>query len=94
MRWTVQRTYILKDIEVYLVCEGDELDRIEIEKHVEEKYRHLIGREVSTIDIELAAEVVDKRIFVIDSNKYRLRVDRLLLSEIMKIHIRITPFDE
>ena len=44
MRWTVQRTYILKDIEVYLVCEGDELDRIEIEKHVEEKYRHLIGR--------------------------------------------------
>jgi hypothetical protein len=38
--------------------------------------------------------VVDKRIFVIDSNKYRLRVDRLLLSEIMKIHIRITPFDE
>ena len=61
---------------------------------MEEKYRHLIGREVSTIDIELAAEVVDKRIFVIDSNKYRLRVDRLLLSEIMKIHIRITPFDE
>ena len=93
MRWTVQRTYILKDIEVYLVCEGDELDRIEIEKHVEEKYRHLIGREVSTIDIELAAEVVDKRIFVIDSNKYRLRVDRLLLSEIRK-STRITPFDE
>ena len=86
--------YILKDIEVYLDYDGDELDRIEIEKHVEEKYRYLIGRKVSDIDMELAAEVVDKRVFFTDSSSYRLRVERLLLSEVMKIWINITPFEE
>ena len=86
--------YILKDIEVYLAYDGNELDRIEIEKHIEDKYSYLIGRQVSDIDIELAAEVVDKRVFFTDSNRYRLRVERLLLSEIMKIWVSITPFEE
>jgi hypothetical protein len=86
--------YILKDVEVYLAYNGNELDKIEIEKHIEEKYRYLIGKEVSDIDIELAAEVVDKRVFFTDSNMYRLRVERLLLSEVMKIWVSITLFEE
>jgi hypothetical protein len=86
--------YILKNIEVYLAYNGNELDKIEIEKHIEEKYRYLIGREVSDIDIELAAEVVDKRVFFTDSSMYRLRVERLLLSEVMKIWVNIKPFEE
>ena len=79
---------------MYLAYNGNELDKIEIEKHIEEKYRYLIGKEVSDIDIELAAEVVDKRVFFTDSNMYRLRVERLLLSEVMKIWVSITLFEE
>ncbi len=89
-----RKKYLLKDVEVYPVYEGNELDRIEFEKHIEEKYRHLIGQEVTNIDIELAAAVIDKRIFILDRRQYRLKVEKILLAEIMKIWTSVTEIEE
>jgi hypothetical protein len=33
-----KKKFILKDIEVYFIYDGDELDKITFEKHVKEKY--------------------------------------------------------
>lgn len=87
---TINTQYVvLKDIEVHLDFQGDELDKIEIEKSIREKYTTLLGKEVKTIDADILIEVIDKRIFKIDKKEYRLRVDKLILTEILKIHIEV-----
>ena len=42
--------------------DNDEIDKMEIEKTIKEKYNILLGKEVKTIDAHIVVEVVDKRI--------------------------------
>ena len=83
------RSLILKDIEVVLAFNGDEIDKINIEKTVKEKYRLLLGKEVEKIDGDMIAEVVDNRILIIDNKEYKLHVDKLILTEVLKIWLTI-----
>lgn len=80
---------VVEDIEVYLDFLGDELDEIEIEKAIKEKYNNLLGKEVKDIDVDLLTEVIDKRIFKIGDEEYRLKVDKIILTEILKLYIKI-----
>ncbi|HBV87107.1 hypothetical protein [Desulfosporosinus sp.] len=82
---------IIKGIEVVLAFDGDEIDKIQVEKNIKDKYATLLGKEVKKIDPDLIIEVVDKRIFKIDDKEYKLKVDRLILTEIMKIWISVEP---
>ncbi len=82
------RKYVLKSIDVIVNTNGDELDKTDIEKAIKEKYTVLIGKEVKNIDMELIPSIIDKRRFVINDREYRIRVDRVLLTEIMKIWIQ------
>lgn len=79
--------FILRDIEIILNYDGDDIDRITIEKNIKQKYKNLLGKEVRNIDTDIVVEVVDKRIFKIEEREYRLRVDRLVLTEVLKLWI-------
>lgn len=83
------RSLILKNIEIVLIFNGDEIDKINIEKAVKEKYRSLLGKEVEKIDTDIVAEVVDNRIMNIEGRKYQLHVNKLVLTETLKICITI-----
>lgn len=87
------QNFIVKDIEINLVFDkdknNDEIDKIEIEKAIKEKYNKLIGQEVKTIDAHMVVEVVDKRILKIEDREYKLQVDKLILTEILNMWIRV-----
>lgn len=85
------RTIVVQDIELSVTIdeEIDEMDKIVIEKAIKEKYRSIFGKEVKTIDPEILVQVVDKRIFKIDKKEYRAYVEKLILTEILKLFIKI-----
>lgn len=84
------RNFILKDIEVYLICEEeDEIDQTIIIKVIKEKYSSLLGKEIKNIDAEMVAEVIDKRIFQLEDGEYRLKISKLILSETLKIWVLV-----
>lgn len=83
---------ILKNIELYIISEEDDLDeigKIDIEKAIKEKYNSLLGKEVKNIDADILIEVIDKRILKIDKKEYRLFIQRLILTEILKIYVKV-----
>lgn len=85
-----KRKFILGSIEIILICEeGDEIDKITLNKHIKEKFNNLLGKEVRNIDIEMVAEVIDKRIMKVDENEYKLNVKKILLAEELKIWVEV-----
>ncbi|MBS4537441.1 hypothetical protein GOQ27_03145 [Clostridium sp. D2Q-11] len=81
--------YILKDINIKLENINDEIDEIELIKHIKEKYINLIGKEVKDIDINIISEIVDNRIMKFEENSYKLQVKKVLLSDILEIYIEV-----
>lgn len=82
--------YMLKKIEVILIYEGDELDKIALGKSINEKYGQLLGKEVGNIDIDLVAEVVDHRIMKLEEREYKLKLKKIMLTEVLKIWVEVT----
>lgn len=84
---------LLKEVKVFLSFnerdKEDEFDKITLEKHIKEKFNHLLGKEVKSIDLNTAVEVIDKRIFKIDDREYRLKVTRISLFEILTIWVDV-----
>ena len=88
---SVDRTkYLLKKIEVNLIYDGDELDKIALEKSIKEKYGQLLGKEVTAIDIDLVAEVVDDRIIKLEEREYQLKLQKIMLAEVLKIWVAVS----
>lgn len=85
--------FVLEDIQIVIEFIGedveDKIDKIEIEKAIKEKYVNLLGKEVKTIDPDLALEVVDGRILRLEGKEYRLQVGKLVLTEILKLWIEV-----
>jgi len=84
-----KKRYIVTAIEINLKYDGSELEKMEIEKHVKEKFNHLVGREVKGIDIETVEQVIDKRIFKLAGKEFRLKVDKLVLDEVLRMWIEV-----
>lgn len=82
--------HLLKKIEVILIYEGDELDKIALEKSIKAKYEQLLGKEVGAIDIDLVAEVVDERIMKLEGREYKLKLKKIILAEVLKIWVEVT----
>ena len=82
---------VLKNVEIYILDneEIDELDKIDIEKAIKEKYSTLLGKEVKTMDPDILVEVVDKRILKIDKKEYRVNIKKLILTESLKIYVDV-----
>ena len=88
---------ILKEIEIVIMTEEkdeeDLIDKITLEKHIKEKYSEILGREVKSIDIDLIGEVIDKRIMQLDGKEYQLFVDKIVLTEILKIWVAVEKIE-
>lgn len=82
--------HLLKKIEVNLIYEGDELDKINLEKSIQEKYGQLLGKEVGGIDIDLVAEVIDGRIIKLEEREYQLELKKMMLAEVLKIWVKVS----
>ena len=84
---------ILKNIEIVLTYKEDEedkedkIDEITIEKYAKDKYIKLLGREVESIDVDIIEEIIDKRIFKVKNKEYKLKVTKIILTDILKIWI-------
>jgi len=90
------KKFILKSIELNIKLSKineEEFDLILVEKSIKEKYKDLLGKEVKSIDIDLVAEVIDKRILKVDGKEYQVKVDRILLSDVLKLWITIVPIE-
>jgi len=79
----------LQDIKVHLDFQGDEIAKIHIEKAIKEKYISLLGKDVKDMDGNILAEVIDRRIFKLDEREYKLTAEKVILSEVLKLYIRV-----
>lgn len=92
---TNKQRFILKEIKIDFIFEEDEMDKIdeideiELEKHIRSKYIKLIGKEVQSIDVDLLGEVIDRRIMTLGNNKYQLFVDKIVLTDILQLWIKV-----
>jgi len=86
------KKFILRSIELNIKLSKineEEFDLIVVEKSIKDKYKELLGKEVKSIDIDLVAEVIDKRILKVDGKEYQIKVDKVLLSDVLKLWITI-----
>jgi len=90
------RTLVLKSIEIILLTDQnavDEIDRLEIESVVKEKYMSLIGQEVQKLDAEILSIIIDNRILKLNDKEFMLHVEKLVLTEVLKIWARVKIID-
>ncbi|QEK11749.1 hypothetical protein FQB35_04860 [Crassaminicella thermophila] len=84
-----KKRFILKEIQIFLLTEEDQIDQLTLEKHIKQKYNKLLGKEVKQIDMDLVGDIIDNRIMKIDGKEYKLKVYKLALTEILKIWIKV-----
>lgn len=87
---------VLKDVQVILEFinlseeQISQINNIEIEKSIKEKFSSSLGKEVKGIDVEILQQVIDKRILKLDGYEYQLTVNKLVLTDILKLWIKVT----
>ncbi|MDT8902124.1 hypothetical protein [Anaeroselena agilis] len=84
-----KRKYILRRVEVVLSFSGDEMEKTALDKYIKSRYSGLVGKEVGSIDAELAAEVVDNRVVRINNRDYRLTVGKIVVADVLKIWVAV-----
>ena len=90
---------VLKDISVMLEFADlsdeqiDQIDNIEIEKAIKEKYAQLLGKEIKNLDADILVQVVDKRILRLNNGEYQLTVNKLVLSDVLKLWVKVYPLE-
>lgn len=82
---------IVKDVEVYLISKEDKLINIELEKHIKQKLGNFVGKEVKKIEADVLWEVINQRIMKIETKEYRLKANKLVISETINIWVEIQP---
>jgi len=83
------RKFVIKSIEINLIYDGDEIDELTLEKHIKDKYNNLLGKEVKNVDIDMVGEIIDKRIMKLEDREFKLKVNKILLSEVLKIWVEV-----
>ncbi len=87
---------VLKDIEVILEfgdlseVQIDQIDNMEIEKAIKEKFRSSLGKEIKGLDADILLQVIDKRILKFDGAEYQLTVNKLVLTDILKLWVKVS----
>ncbi len=81
------RRYVLKKIDVYLEHDGDDMEKITLQKHIKQKYMLLIGKNLAEVDADMALEVIDQRIMQLGKKQYKLQVKKIVIAEILKIWV-------
>lgn len=87
---------VLKDIAIILEFNNlskeqiDIIDNIEIEKAIKEKYASSLGKEIKNMDVDILVQVIDKRILRLNNAEYQLRVNKLVLSDVLKLWVGVS----
>lgn len=87
---------VLKDISIILEFTDlseeqiNQIDSIQIEKAIKEKYRTLLGKEIKVLDADILMQVIDKRILKFNNAEYQLAVHKLILSDVLKIWVGVS----
>lgn len=87
---------VLKDIEVVLEFVNfseeqiNQIDNIEIQKSIKEKFRSSLGKDVKGLDAEILHQVIDKRILKLNGTEYQLTVNKLVLTDILKLWVQVS----
>ncbi|TCT15552.1 hypothetical protein EDC18_103258 [Natranaerovirga pectinivora] len=84
----------LKEIQVHLNTDEDEIDKLTLTKHIKDKYTTFIGREIDTIDLDIISQIIDKRIFRLDDKSYQLEVEKIFMSDVLILWIFVEPLNE
>jgi len=90
---------VLKDILVILEYNNfspeqkEQIDSIEIEKAIKEKFSSSLGKEVKELDADILVQVIDKRILRFSHGDYQLTVNKLVLSDVLKLWVGVTPLE-
>ncbi|WMJ79134.1 hypothetical protein RBU49_09540 [Clostridium sp. MB40-C1] len=89
---------IVNDIQVEIKYEDDKTEddivKITLEKHIKNKFKCMLGKEVKNVDGEMLVEVIDKRIMKIDGKEYQIKVKRIMISQVIKFWIEIKVIKE
>lgn len=84
---------LVKNVEIQLKYENeeenDDIVKITLEKHIKDKFKCLLGKEVKNIDGDILLEIIDKRIMKIEDKEYQLKVERIMISQVVKLWIEI-----
>lgn len=90
---THDKRIFVKNIEIQLKYENeeenDDIVKITLEKHIKDKLKCLLGKEVKNIDGDILFEIIDKRIMKIGDKEYQFKVERIMISQIVKLWIEI-----
>ncbi|HKM02119.1 MAG: hypothetical protein GX818_10225 [Tissierellia bacterium] len=90
---------VLKDISVILEFANlsqekvDQIDNIEIEKAIKEKFNPSLGKEIKNLDADILVQVIDKRILKFNNAEYQLTVNKLVLSDVLKLWVGVSPLE-
>jgi hypothetical protein len=90
------KNLVLKDIEVILEFDNlsqeqiNQLDTIAIEKSIKDKFRSSLGKEVKGLDVDLLQQVIDKRILKFDGTEYQINVQKMVLTDVLKLWIKVS----
>ncbi|NLM73724.1 MAG: hypothetical protein GX184_06850 [Clostridiaceae bacterium] len=90
------KNFVLKSIETVLITEEntvDEIDKIDIEQVIKEKFLSLIGNEVRNLDADIIMMIIDNRIIRLNDKEFFLQVEKLMLSEKLKLWVKVDLID-
>lgn len=89
----MKKRFIVKEINLELnfnnAEENDDITKIALQKHIKEKFKGLIGKDVDKVDGEIVSEIIHRRIMKLHGKEYQLSVDRILISQEIKLWITI-----
>lgn len=81
--------YVLKDVIIELKNVEDDIEKLKLKKYIKEKYINLIGKEIKKIDVNIVSEIIDGRIMKLKDVEYKLKVNKVLLSDILVLEIEV-----
>jgi hypothetical protein len=84
-----KKKLVVKNIEVILEYEEDEMTKITLQKHIKERLGKFIGKEVDKVDPDVLWEVIDRRIMKIKGKEYSLKVSKLVISETIYMTVKV-----
>lgn len=87
---------VLKSVEPVLIVDEntvDEMDKIDIEQIIKEKFLSLIGSEVQNLNADIIMMVIDNRIIKLNEKEFFLQVEKLVLTENLKLWVKIDVID-
>jgi len=87
-----KKKFLVSDIEAHLIYMDDEesnFDKLELEKYIKDKYKDLLWKEVRSVDMDLVVGLLDDDIFIIEGKSFKLKVSRVLISDVFKIWVTV-----